>query len=74
MKCDDTFDAEGSARASANERKRFYGIARSSLAEIDTQLEIALRLNFCPGERVPQLGERMNHLFALISRLIEKTK
>lgn len=34
--------AEDSARISKLEKKRFYEIARSSIVEIDTQIEIAL--------------------------------
>ena len=37
--------AEGSARKSSLERKRFYEISRSSLVEIDAQIEIAHRLS-----------------------------
>lgn len=36
--------AEGSARSSKPERKRFYEISRSSLVEVDTQFEITLIL------------------------------
>jgi len=42
--------AEGASRSSEKERKRFYEVARSSLAEIDTQLEISVRLNHCSQE------------------------
>ena len=38
--------AEGSGRKSAVERRRFYEIARSSVIEIDSQLEAAVALNF----------------------------
>ncbi len=38
--------AEGSARNSDIEKKRFYEIARSSLVEVETQIEIALVLNY----------------------------
>jgi len=37
--------AEGSERKSKTEKNRYYEIARSSLVEIDTQLEIFKRLN-----------------------------
>lgn len=33
--------AEGSARKSTNERRQFYFIARASLSELDTHVEIA---------------------------------
>lgn len=38
--------AEGAAGSSSKERRRFCEISRSSLVEIDTQLEIALRLKY----------------------------
>ncbi len=36
--------AEGAARKSSKEKKRFYEIARASIVEIDTQIEISLML------------------------------
>ncbi|MBI1342846.1 MAG: four helix bundle protein [Terrimonas sp.] len=38
--------AEGASRKSAVERKRFYEISRSSLVELDTDIEICLLLNY----------------------------
>ena len=38
--------AEGAARKTKPDRRRFYEIARSSLVEIDTQMEAALLLNY----------------------------
>ena len=63
--------AEGASRKSLLERKRFYEIARSSLVEIDTQLEIALRLRYCSDGALTPLGDKMNHLFAMLSNLIK---
>ena len=65
--------AEGAARKSPDERKRFYEIARSSLVEIDTQLEIATRLNYSNEQSIQSHSETMNHLFAMLSNLIKKT-
>ena len=65
--------AEGAARPSSLERKRFYTIARSSLVEIDTQLEICHRLNYLSPLEKSSLAEQLNHLFASLSKLIEKT-
>ena len=48
--------AEGSSRSSANERRRFYEVSRSSLAEIDTQIEIAKRLEYCSDEDIMRLS------------------
>jgi four helix bundle protein len=65
--------AEGAARSSKKERRRFYEIARSSLVEIDTQLEISCILGFIPKKQNPDLKDKMNHLFAMLSNMIKKT-
>ena len=65
--------AEGAARKSSLERKRFFEISRSSLVEIDTQLEIANRLNYINDKVLDILGEQINHIFAMLSNLITKT-
>ncbi|TYB33450.1 MAG: four helix bundle protein [Flexistipes sinusarabici] len=38
--------AEGAARNSSKEKAQFYNIARGSISEIDTQVEIAFRLKY----------------------------
>ncbi len=65
--------AEGASRRSPQERNRFYEIARSSLVEIDTQLEIATRLNYSAEQSIQSHSETMNHLFAMLSNLIKNT-
>ena len=65
--------AEGASRPTSGERKRFYTIARSSLVEIDTQLEICHQLYYLPTSKDSEISERLNHLFAALSKLIEKT-
>jgi four helix bundle protein len=65
--------AEGSSRKSSAERKRFYEVARSSLVEIDTQIEIAFELNFIKESDKQQISDLINKLFAMITNLIKKT-
>ena len=65
--------AEGSARRSTKDRKRFHEIARSSLVEVDTQLEISLVLGFLAQEDAEMLSGRINHVFAMLTRLYETT-
>lgn len=65
--------AEGASRNSTADRKRFYQIARSSLVEIDTQLEISIQLEFCSEETALLLGQQLNHLFAMTTNLIKST-
>ncbi len=69
--------AEGASRSSAKDRKRFYEIARSSLVEIDTQLEISKILkyfNFQTNSEFARIEETMNSLFAMLTNLKDKTK
>ena len=65
--------AEGSSRKSSNERARFYEIARSSLVEIDTQLIIAIRLNFIDRKSAKPVELLLERLFAMSTNLIKKT-
>lgn len=66
--------AEGAARRSGIERKRFFEVARSSLVEIDTQLEISINLSYCARDDLRYIEEQMNHIFAMLSNLISKTQ
>ena len=66
--------AEGSSRKTIPDRKRFYEISRSSLVEIDTQIEISLELEIIKNTDIEQISERLNHIFAMLTNLIIKTK
>lgn len=63
--------AEGSSRKSSAERKRFYEIARSSVVEIDTQLEISLQIGFVEKEELQDIESSVTHVFALLSGLLK---
>lgn len=64
--------AEGFSRTSKLEKNRFLEIARSSVVEIDTQLEIAVRLNFCEQKDLIEIEKLLNSLFAMITSLKKK--
>lgn len=49
--------AEGNARDSTKEYLRFLAIAVGSLAEVETYLELALRLNYSSREQITTLSE-----------------
>lgn len=66
--------AEGASRKSLVERKRFYEIARSSLVEVDNHIEIAKELNYLNPEALDLLDEKLNELFAKLSKFIERAK
>ncbi|MBB3812725.1 four helix bundle protein [Xanthomonas arboricola] len=60
--------AEGAARRSTAEYLRYLSMARGSLAELDTQLQIATRLQFAsPGAATADL---LNRTFARLNALI----
>ena len=66
--------AEGASRSNTKDRRRFYEIARSSLVELDTQLEIAKQLEYCNERELEIIEAEMNQLFGRLSMLISKTK
>lgn len=62
--------AEGAARKSIKEKKRFYEISRSSLVEIDTQIEISLILNYTKTEYITNLKKYVESIFRMLSKMI----
>jgi four helix bundle protein len=62
--------AEGCSRKSVAERKRFYEIARGSVIEIDTALDIAVNLGYITNEKLTELGVLLIRSFQLISKMI----
>jgi len=66
--------AEGLSRTSKLEKIRFLEISRSSLVEIDTQLEISLKLKLCNNEDLKEIEKLLNSLFAMITSLKKKIK
>ena len=63
--------AEGASGKSLGERKRFYEIARGSLIEIDSALDIANEMNYLEDYDIKLLGCNMIHCFKLLSGLIK---
>lgn len=50
---------------------RFYEIARSSLVEIDTQIEIALVLGILTNSQTVEISKLVNEIFAMLSGLLK---
>ena len=65
--------AEGSSRKSGKERIRFYEIARGSLIEVDSAVEVAHKIGYLQLNEVAILGEAIIKTFKLLSGMINQT-
>ncbi|THU40127.1 four helix bundle protein [Niastella caeni] len=63
--------AEGAARRSKPEKKRFYEVSRSSAVEIDTQFEIALSLGFVQNEQIQAIKQYLESVFRILCKMID---
>ena len=66
--------AEGSARISKADKRRFYEISRSSLVEIDTQFEVSLILGYLKKEQLLKLEGYIESVFRMLSKMITNLK
>ena len=66
--------AEGSSRRSITERTRYFEIARGSVIEIDTAIDIAHQLSYTYQEELQNLGDSIVKTFKLLSGLIKSNK
>ncbi len=64
--------AEGASRKSINERKRYFEIARGSVIEVDTAIEIAFELKYVTMNELEVLGKAIVDSFKLLTGLIDK--
>jgi four helix bundle protein len=62
--------AEDCSRKSSAERKRYFEIARGSVIEIDTALDVATDLKYCSLESITQTGEFIISTFKQLTGLI----
>lgn len=62
--------AEGAARKTRREYLQFLYIARGSVSELDTQLEIASRLGYIEERSYSSAQERLEELSRMLSALI----
>lgn len=63
--------AEGAARRSKLEKKRFYEISRSSVVEIDTQFEIAILLEYVTHIPIAEIEQNLESVFKMLSKMID---
>ena len=66
--------AEGAARKSTAERKRFYEVARSSDVEVDNCFEVILVANYLPKEDLAVAEDLVEQIFKLLSKMIDNTR
>ena len=62
--------AEGSARKSEVERRRFFEISRSSLVEIDAILDAGEDLSYWNSSDLVELGDLMLRIYQMLSKMI----
>ena len=63
--------AEGSCRKSGLERKRFYEISRSSLIEVDAQLEICVLLQYVDTADCEVINNWLMEVFRMLTKMID---
>ncbi len=62
--------AEGAARSSSREFRRYLLMARGSLAELETQLQLSDRLGYCQNRT--EIMNVIERLYGLLNGLIRK--
>jgi four helix bundle protein len=66
--------AEGQGRLTTGEFTHFLGQARGSLLELDTQLAIALDLEYLTADAYDAIDEEIYALLGILNRLIESLR
>lgn len=62
--------AEGAARKTKPETSRYYEIARSSLVEFDTHIEISIKIDYLNPDEITDLEKITNEIFAMLSKMV----
>jgi four helix bundle protein len=66
--------AEGQSRNTSGEFVQFLGISRGSLAELETQLELAARLGYLPADFLDGLLQQCTEIGKMINALIRSLR
>ena len=64
--------AEGHERNSTKSYVYHLGVSRSSVAEVETQIEIAIRLGYVEADRVDDLLNEFDQISRVIATIIRK--
>ena len=66
--------SEGAARQTKKEFIQFLHMAQGSLSELDTHIEIALRLGYCKEASLYELSALLNDIDKMLTGLIKSLK
>ena len=66
--------AEGNARFSTKDYLRFLSMARGSVAEVETQLLICVRLNYLVQENIEPTLSLLNEIERMLNSMITKLR
>lgn len=66
--------SEGAARKSKPDKKRFFEISRSSLVELDSQVELSMVLNYLNEQKIKTLKPTAESVFKILSKLISNNE
>jgi len=66
--------AEGQARGGKKEFAQFLYIAKGSLAELDTQIELAKEIGYIKENESKEIGQLIAELQRMLHSLIQKVK
>ena len=66
--------AEGAARKGKKEFGQYLNIAQGSISELDTQIELALMLNFIENNVYKDLMDRLNSISKMLFGLSRSLK
>ena len=64
--------AEGHAKRASKEYRRHLRIAAGSVAELETQLELCVRLRFANREEVREIWSALQRVAQMLTRLIQR--
>ncbi len=66
--------SEGAARQTKREFIQFLHMAQGSLSELDTHIEIAIRLRYCQEKDIPKLSQLLNDIDKMLTGLIKSLR
>tara|TARA_R100001143_G_scaffold63605_1_gene73801 strand:+ start:19684 stop:20028 length:345 start_codon:yes stop_codon:yes gene_type:complete len=61
--------AEGASRKSRTESSRYIEIARSSLVELDTHIEISIKIEYLKKQDIKEIENLTNEVFAMLTAM-----